>query len=94
LLAHHFEKPLRILVGLGFPRQIDTVAEAYQCAIEHGMDSPERRAAIKACRAALAGDIEVETARGIFAAFARKTDLLIEDDFVLPQSAGRRESHA
>jgi len=29
-----FEKPVRVWVGLGPPRQLNTVADTYQCAVE------------------------------------------------------------
>jgi hypothetical protein len=35
-------------------------------------NSPEQKAAIRAYKAALIGDVEPETARGVFIAFARK----------------------
>lgn len=79
MLAQPFLKPVLVWVGLGFPRQLNTVADAYQFATEWGGNSPEQRPAIGACKAALAGDIDVETARGVFTAFARKKDILVED---------------
>jgi hypothetical protein len=44
----------------------------------HG-NSPEQRAAIRACKAALVGDMDAETARGVFLAFVRKKDILVEE---------------
>ena len=79
MLAQPFEKPVHVWVGLGFPRQLNTVVDAYQFASEWGGNSPEQRAAIRACKAALAGEVEPETARGVFAAFARSKDILVED---------------
>ena len=80
MLSQLFEKPIRVLVGLGFPRQLHTVADAYQFADDWCGNSPEQKAAIRACKAALVGDVEAETARGVFLAFARKKDILLEDD--------------
>ena len=71
-----FQKPLTVLVGLGFPRQIRTVFEAFQFVNEWCGNSPEQRAALRACKASLAGDIDPETARGVFEAFARRKDIL------------------
>jgi len=79
MLAQPFEKPVLVWVGLGFPRRLNTVADAYQFASEWCGNSPEQRAAIRTCKAALAGDVDAETARGVFVAFARKKDILIED---------------
>lgn len=42
-------------------------------------NSPEQKAAIRACKAALAGDIDAETARGIVIQFAKKKDILAEE---------------
>jgi hypothetical protein len=80
MLAKPFEKPVRVWVGLGFPRQLNTVVDAYQFVSEWCGNSPEQKAAIKACRAALVGDIDAETARSILIAFARKKDILVEDE--------------
>lgn len=66
--------------GLGFPRQLNTVVDAYQFVSDWCGNSPEQKAAIKACRAALVGDVDAETARGILVAFARKKDILVEDE--------------
>ena len=82
MLAQPFEKPVHVWVGLGFPRQLNTVVDAYQFAAEWCGNSPEQRAAIRACKAALAGDVDAETARGVFVAFAKKKDILMEDEQV------------
>ncbi|RUU05712.1 DUF982 domain-containing protein [Mesorhizobium sp. USDA-HM6] len=93
MLSKPFETPIRIWVGLGFPRQLNTVADAYQFALDWCGNSPEQRAAIRACKAALVGDIEPETARGVFVAFARKKDILIEDG-AIPLAVGKaRPTH-
>jgi len=82
MLSQPFEKPVRVLVRLGFPRQLNSVVDAYQFVTDWCGNSPEQRAAIRACKAALAGDIDAETARGIVVRFARKKDILIEDEAV------------
>lgn len=79
MLSRPFAKPVRVWVGLGFPRQLNTVADAYQFAVEWCGNSPEQKAAIRACKAALIGDVDPETARGVFIAFARKKDILMEE---------------
>ncbi|UVK57695.1 DUF982 domain-containing protein (plasmid) [Mesorhizobium sp. AR02] len=93
MLAKPFEKPVRVWVGLGFPRQLNTVVDAYQFVCEWCGNSPEQRAAIKACRAALAGDVDAETARGILIAFARKKDLLVEDEPMPPSITTTHANH-
>jgi hypothetical protein len=93
MLAQSFEKPIRVWVGLGFPRQLNTVVDAYQFAMEWGGNSPEQRAAIRACKAALSGDVDAETARGVFCAFARKKDILVRDGEMPPVIGGARSDH-
>ena len=93
MLAQPFEKPVRVWVGLGFPRQINTVADAYQMLLDWNGNSPEQKAAIRACKAALAGDVDAETARGVLVAFARKKDILVEDEMMLPPWMGSQPSH-
>jgi hypothetical protein len=73
-----FRQPVRILVGLGFPAEIRTVKEAY--ALLNDWPSPRRNGAhtttLNACRAALAREIDAETARATLVAFAKRQDLL------------------
>lgn len=91
MLSQPFEKPVRVLVGLGFPRQLNSVADAYQFVTDWCGNSPEQRAAIRACKAALAGDIDAETARRVVVRFARKKDILVEDEAVpVIASSGQR----
>ena len=92
MLSQPFEEPVRVWVGLGFPRQINSVVDAYQFAVDYCGNSPEQKAAIRACKAALIGEVDPETARGIFVAFAKKKGLMI-DDWVPPSIKGRRDYH-
>ncbi|WP_054310827.1 DUF982 domain-containing protein [Mesorhizobium sp. 1M-11] len=80
MLSQPFEKPVRVWVGLGFPRQLNSVVDAYQFVMDWCGNSPEQRAAIRACKAALTGEIDAETARGILVQFARKKDILVEEE--------------
>ncbi|MGI0526744.1 DUF982 domain-containing protein [Rhizobium giardinii] len=73
-----FRHPVTILVGLGFQAEIHGVREAYAWLNEW---PPSKRnsthtIALNACKAALAGEIDVETARGAFVAFARRANRL------------------
>ena len=89
MLSQPFEKPVRVWVGLGFPRQLNSVVDAYQFVMDWCGNSPEQKAAIRACKAALAGEIDAETARGIFVQFARRKDILVEDGMMpTPAPAG------
>ena len=93
MLARPFEKPIRVWVGLGFPRQLNTIADAYQFVLEWCGNSPEQRAAMRACKAALVGDVDPETARGVFMAFARKKDILVEEGATPSPLAQRMPRH-
>ncbi|MGO4836648.1 DUF982 domain-containing protein [Rhizobiaceae sp. 2RAB30] len=76
-----FETAVTILVGIGYPVKIKTVQEAHSL-LEDWPQSGRDAAhtfALKACRAALTGEIGAETARALFVAFARKHDLLAPD---------------
>ena len=70
-----------------------TVADAYQFAAEWCGNSPEQKAAIRACKAALTGDVDPETARGVFVAFARKKEILMEDGIEHAPSRKRSAHH-
>ena len=93
MLSQPFEKPVRVWVGLGFPRQLNTVVDAYQFAVEWCGNGPEQRAAVRACKAALTGEIDPETARGVFVAFAKKKDILMEDGDIPISAHSPRANH-
>lgn len=88
-----FEQPLSILVGLGFPAEVRSVMEAYRHLVDWPASSRDtaHSVALKACNAALRGEIEAETARGLFAAFAEKHDLLAPDSPILAASRLHRD---
>ena len=73
-----FRHPVIILVGLGFPTQVRMVMDAYRHLVEWTTSSRDtaHSIALKVCGGALRGEIEAKTARGLFAAFAEKHDLL------------------
>jgi hypothetical protein len=92
-----FRQPVTILVGLGFPAEIRTVMDAYRHLAEWpaSLRDTAHSIALKACSAALKGEIEAETARGLFAAFAEKHDLLAPETNVIAASrlGGGRDPH-
>ncbi|NKN35849.1 DUF982 domain-containing protein [Agrobacterium sp. a22-2] len=92
-----FETPVTILTGLGIPTEIPTVTHAYELLMDWPADSydPARALALKACMAALSGDIEAETARSVFAAFAEKHDLIAPDinGVVAGRNRGSNDPH-
>ena len=71
-----FEKPVEIFVGLGFQRPVRSAMEAYKILSDMPGTSRAKEIALKACRAAIAGEIEPETARAAFVTFARRNDIL------------------
>ncbi|MEI5665238.1 DUF982 domain-containing protein [Bosea sp. CCNWLW174] len=76
-----FERPVVIFAGLGHPAAISTVMEAYMFLVDwpHGKRDRAHDFAIKACVAALRGEVEAETVRGLFATLAEKYDILAPD---------------
>lgn len=88
-----FREPVIILVGLGFPAKVRTVMDAYRHLVEWpaSMRDTAYSVALKACGAALRGEIEAETARGLFAAFAEKHDLLAPEADVIVASSRRHD---
>lgn len=88
-----FRRPVTILVGLGFPAEVRSVMDAYRHLAEWpaSLRDTAHSIALKACRAALRGEIEAETARGFFAAFAEKHDLLAPDTDVIAASSRRHD---
>ena len=88
-----FERPVTVFLGLGFPRQIDDAAEALGVLSELSASShgPAHAAAMKACRAAMNGEIDAETARGVFEAFVRARGMLANEAVAEHALAAKRE---
>jgi Protein of unknown function (DUF982) len=84
-----FEKPVTVLVGLGFPRKIENAFEAYQLLSEMRLIAHHRaqKVALRACREAMTGTIEPETARSAFVAFAQRCGMLLSPS-ASPESDG------
>jgi hypothetical protein len=77
-----FEEPVTVLVGLGFPRSIRSVVEAYQLLSDTPMSANKAasKVAMQACKAAIEGKIDAETAKSAFVAFARRSAMLLSSD--------------
>lgn len=88
-----FREPISILIGLGFPAAVRGVMDAYRHLVEWptSVRDAAHSDALKACSAALRGEIEAETARGLFKAFAEKHDLLAPDSDTIAAPHLRRE---
>ncbi|WP_095204146.1 DUF982 domain-containing protein [Mesorhizobium carmichaelinearum] len=70
--------PVTVIIGIGFPTKIESVREALALLDEW---PPSKRnaahtIACNACRAAILGEVDAETARSMFVAFAQRNDLL------------------
>lgn len=85
-----FDEPVTILVGMGFPATIETVMEAY--ALLHDWPALHRSgahtAALNACKAGLAGEVDPETVRATLVAFASRNDILVENTGHLSEESG------
>ncbi len=79
--AKQFPRPVSVLVGLGFPRRIDTPLEAYMfLSAAPGLLHDEAfEATMATCQMALAGTATVEEANDIFAGYARRCGLYVEE---------------
>ncbi|WP_185983035.1 DUF982 domain-containing protein [Aureimonas mangrovi] len=76
-----FEEPVRVFAGLGIPREIKSVFQAYTFLSEmpgHRND-PAHSMARKACLAAMDHRVEAETVRSAFERFARRAGILAPD---------------
>lgn len=82
-MTMQFSKPVLILVGLGYRREIRHALEALQFLNDWPGESREKHAAIAACRAALEARTAADTARLAFIAFCLKHDLLLEQTGIL-----------
>jgi hypothetical protein len=92
-----FRQPVTILVGLGFPSEVRSVMDAYRHLVEWpaSFRDAAHSIALKACLAALRGEIEAETARGLFVAFAGRHELLAPETEVIAalRLRGDRDPH-
>jgi hypothetical protein len=78
--TNRFAQPVSIFIGLGFPREIETVSEAFQVLNEwDGVRTPTHATALNVCHASCAGEVDVEVARVAFEAFARARGILAPD---------------
>lgn len=95
---HDFQRPVTILMGLGFPSSINNVARAHAVLTDwpSSQRGPEHEAAMNACSAALNGEADAETARAAFAAFTRRVGILTSDasPVVAAAAAGKLSGRA
>ena len=77
-----FDVPVCVLVGLGYPKHVASALEALEFLREYPGETREKTTALAACRAALEGRTNPQTARFALAAFAVKKDILLEEPVV------------
>ncbi len=89
-----FDRPVPIFVGLGFPTSINNVHDAYRILCDwDGRRGPAHEAAMNACRAAFQGDVDGETVRGIFSAFAKAHCIVVPDAVAAAELASATAVH-
>ena len=77
-----FDEPVSIFIGLGFPRDVESVIDAYDVLIEwNGKRDLHQSDAIEVCRKALNGERSGEDARKAFQRFALNRGILSEDAY-------------
>lgn len=92
--SDHFERPVIIWTAFGVPAAVSSAMEAYMFLTDcppSDRDSAHALA-LKGCLAAVRGEIEPETARGIFASWAERQDILAMDAAAFVRS-GPGNSH-
>ena len=77
-----FDQPVSVFVGLGFPREVSKVLDAYDILVEwNGIPDLDRAGAIEVCRKALNGKRNGRDARKAFEGFALNKGILAEDAY-------------
>ncbi len=75
-----FTNPVSIFMGLGFPRDVENVLEAYDVLLEwNGTRDEDHAVAIACCRDAIARVRPAAQARDAFEHFAHNKGILTED---------------
>lgn len=76
--SDYFERPVVILSRFGVPTAVSSAMEAYMFLTDWPVSQRDaaHALALKGCLAAVRGDIETETARGIFASWAERRGIL------------------
>lgn len=92
--SDEFARPVVILTGLGFPTAVSSAMEAYMFLADWPQARRDAAHAFtaRACLGAMRGDIEVETARGLFASWAERQEILAPD-LAAFSGRGRTGSH-
>ncbi len=77
-----FDQPVPVFIGLGFPREVASVIEAYDILIEwNGIRDLDQTGAIEVCQEALNGKRTGRDARLAFQQFALNKGILSEEAY-------------
>jgi len=76
-----FGRSVPIFVGMGYLVNVGSASHAHALLSDWPIErrGAAHATALQACRAAMAGELDVETARRLFEAFARAKDILAPD---------------
>jgi hypothetical protein len=75
-----FDRPVSVFIGLGFPREVGSVLDAYDLLLEwNGIPDVDYHAAVDVCRKALKGERTAQQARDAFRRFAANRGILSEE---------------
>ncbi len=87
-----FDQPVAVFIGLGFPREVVSVIEAYDILIEwNGIRDLDQTGAIEVCREALNGKRTGRDARLAFQQFALNKGILSEEVYSRAAATFRQE---
>ncbi|PSJ51380.1 DUF982 domain-containing protein [Pseudaminobacter soli (ex Li et al. 2025)] len=90
--AKRFSQPVEIYVGVGSPRVIENVGQAYDVLNQWGGSrGPGHAQALSNCHSALTNDGNVGAARVAFVAFARARGILVPDALTAAMTEAVRE---
>jgi hypothetical protein len=73
-----FDEPVGVFVGMGYLAQIETVGRAYELLADMPdyQRGPGHTMAMNVCKAALAKEVDAETARAAFVRYAQSKGIL------------------
>ena len=87
-----FDQPVAVFIGLGFPREVVSVIEAYDILIEwNGIRDLDQTGAIEVCRESLNGKRTGRDARLAFQQFALNKGILSEEVYSRAAATFRQE---
>ncbi|WP_163264715.1 DUF982 domain-containing protein [Chelativorans alearense] len=79
MTAYKFDQPISVFLGLGFPRDVNSVLDAYDLLLEwNGIPDLDYHAAVDICSKALSGERTVQEAQEAFRRFANNRGILSE----------------